>query len=99
MSTKDAEKKEKELERLEYLKQEMRSETESMVEQAKEEIATKQKDIQTIIEAINSVGQVIAGEFEGEASEAAQKSVTKLKSKHMGMNTDFEYLVESFKVY
>ena len=41
MSSKDAEKKQKELARLEQLKQAMRSETESMVEQVKSDVETR----------------------------------------------------------
>ncbi|PTI56151.1 hypothetical protein BU106_00345 [Staphylococcus xylosus] len=99
MSTKDAEKKQKELARVEQLKQAMRSETESMVEQAKSDVETHKNDIQQIIEVINSAGHELDEAFEGEASEAAQTNVTKLKSKNIGMNTDFEFLVDSFEVY
>ncbi|UQW81382.1 hypothetical protein [Staphylococcus edaphicus] len=98
MSSKDAEKKQKELARLEQLKQAMRSETENMVEQAKSDVESHKNDIQQIIEVINSAGQALDGAFEGEASEAAQTNVTKLKSKNIEMNTDFEFLVDSFKV-
>jgi len=56
MSSKDAEKKQRELARLEQLKQAMRSETESMVEQAKSDVETRKNDIQQIIEVINSAG-------------------------------------------
>lgn len=99
MSTKDAEKKQKELARLEQLKQAMRSETESMVEQAKSDVETHKNDIQQIIEVINSAGHELDEVFEGKASEAAQTNVTKLKSKNIGMNTDFEFLFDSFEVY
>ncbi|MCE7782024.1 hypothetical protein [Staphylococcus xylosus] len=99
MSTKDAEKKQKELARLEQLKQAMRSETESMVEQVKSDVETHKNDIQQIIEVINSAAHELDEAFEGEASEAAQTNVTKLKSKNIGMNTDFEFLVDSFEVY
>ncbi|PHK49054.1 WXG100 family type VII secretion target [Staphylococcus edaphicus] len=84
--------------RLEQLKQAMRSETENMVEQAKSDVESHKNDIQQIIEVINSAGQALDGAFEGEASEAAQTNVTKLKSKNIEMNTDFEFLVDSFKV-
>ena len=99
MSSKDAEKKQRELARLEQLKQAMRSETESMVEQVKFDVETRKNDIQQIIEVINSSGQELDEAFEGEASEAAQTNVTKLKSKNINMNTDFEFLVDSFEVY
>lgn len=99
MSSKEAEKKQKELARLEQLKQAMRSETESMVEQVKSDVETRKNDIQQIIEVINSAGQELDEAFEGEASEAAQTNVTKLKSKNIDMNTDFEFLVDSFEVY
>ncbi|APT16924.1 hypothetical protein [Staphylococcus epidermidis] len=99
MSSKDAEKKQRELARLEQLKQAMRLETESMVEQAKSDVETRKNDIQQIIEVINSAGQELDEAFEGEASEAAQTNVTKLKSKNIDMNTDFEFLVDSFEVY
>ena len=99
MSSKDAEKKQKEMARLEQLKQAMRLETENMVEQAKADVETRKNDIQQIIEVINSAGQELDGAFEGEASEAAQTNVTKLKSKNIDMNTDFEFLVDSFEVY
>ena len=99
MSSKDAEKKQRELARLEQLKQAMRSETESMVEQAKSDVETRKNDIQQIIEVINSAGHELDELFEGEASEAAQTNVTKLKSKNIDMNTDFEFLVDSFEVY
>ena len=56
MSSKDAEKKQKELARLEQLKQAMRSETEIMVGQAKSDVETQKYDIQQIIEVINSAG-------------------------------------------
>ena len=97
MSSKDAEKKQRELARLEQLKQAMRSETESMVEQVKSDVETRKNDIQQIIEVINSSGQELDEAFEGEASEAAQTNVTKLKSKNIDMNTDFEFLVDSFE--
>ena len=99
MSSKDAEKKQRELARLEQLKQAMRSETESMVEQVKSDVETRKNDIQQIIEVVNSSGQELDEAFEGEASEAAQTNVTKLKSKNIDMNTDFEFLVDSFEVY
>ncbi|MBU5272854.1 hypothetical protein ACN9UU_08350 [Staphylococcus caprae] len=99
MSSKDAEKKQKEMARLEQLKQAMRLETENMVEQAKADVETRKNDIQQIIEVINSAGQELDEAFEGEASEAAQTNVTKLKSKNIDMNTDFEFLVDSFEVY
>ena len=99
MSSKDAEKKQKEMARLEQLKQAMRLETENMVEQAKADVETRKNDIQQIIEVINSSGQELDEAFEGEASEAAQTNVTKLKSKNIDMNTDFEFLVDSFEVY
>ena len=99
MSSKDAEKKQRELARLEQLKQAMRLETENMVEQAKADVETRKNDIQQIIEVINSAGQELDEAFEGEASEAAQTNVTKLKSKNIDMNTDFEFLVDSFEVY
>ncbi|MBN6824977.1 hypothetical protein ACN9UU_05635 [Staphylococcus caprae] len=99
MSSKDAEKKQKELARLEQLKQAMRSETEIMVGQAKSDVETQKYDIQQIIEVINSAGHELDELFEGEASEAAQTNVTKLKSENIGMNTDFEFLVDSFEVY
>ena len=98
MSSKDAEKKQKEMARLEQLKQAMRLETENMVEQAKADVETRKNDIQQIIEVINSAGQELDEAFEGEASEAAQTNVTKLKSKNIDMNTDFEFLVDSFEV-
>ena len=79
MSSKDAEKKQKEMARLEQLKQAMRLETENMVEQAKADVETRKNDIQQIIEVINSAGQELDEAFEGEASEAAQTNVTKLK--------------------
>ena len=99
MSSKDAEKKQKEMARLEQLKQAMRLETENMVEQAKADVETRKNDIQQITEVINSAGQELDEAFEGEASEAAQTNVTKLKSKNIDMNTDFEFLVDSFEVY
>ena len=99
MSSKDAEKKQRELARLEQLKQAMRSEKERMVVQAKSDVETRKNDIQQIIEVINSAGQELDEVFEGEASEAAQTNVTKLKSKNIDMNTDFEFLVDSFEVY
>ncbi|QJE24315.1 hypothetical protein [Staphylococcus caprae] len=99
MSSKDVEKKQKEMARLEQLKQAMRLETENMVEQAKADVETRKNDIQQIIEVINSAGQELDEAFEGEASEAAQTNVTKLKSKNIDMNTDFEFLVDSFEVY
>ncbi|MFW3602622.1 hypothetical protein [Staphylococcus caprae] len=99
MSSKDSEKKQRELARLGQLKQAMRSETESMVEQVKSDVETRKNDIQQIIEVINSSGQELDEAFEGEASEAAQTNVTKLKSKNIDMNTDFEFLVDSFEVY
>lgn len=77
----------------------MRSETESMVEQVKSDVETRKNDIQQIVEVINSSGQELDEAFEGEASEAAQTNVTKLKSKNIDMNTDFEFLVDSFEVY
>ncbi|PHK48663.1 hypothetical protein BTJ66_12545, partial [Staphylococcus edaphicus] len=86
------------LARLEQLKQAMRSETENMVEQAKSDVESHKNDIQQIIEVINSTGQALDGAFEGEVSEAAQTNVTKLKSKNIEMNTDFEFLVDSFEV-
>ena len=98
MSSKDAEKKQRELARLEQLKQAMRSETESMVEQAKSDVETRKNDIQQIIEVINSSGQELDEAFDGEASEAAQTNVTKLKSKNIEMNYDFESLMVSCKV-
>ena len=77
----------------------MRSETESMVEQVKSDVETRKNDIQQIIEVINSSGQELDEAIDGEASEAAQTNVTKLKSKNIDMNTDFEFLVDSFEVY
>ncbi|ESR27851.1 hypothetical protein M452_0201760, partial [Staphylococcus epidermidis APO35] len=84
--------------RLEQLKQAMRSETESMVEQVKSDVETRKNDIQQIIEVINSSGQELDEAFDGEASEAAQTNVTKLKSKNIEMNYDFESLMVSCKV-
>ncbi len=75
-----------------------RKETKSMVEQAKSEVETHKNDIQQIIEVITRAEYELDKVFKGEASEAAKRNETKLKSENIGMNTDFEFLVDSFKV-
>ncbi|MCY1568774.1 hypothetical protein [Staphylococcus pettenkoferi] len=99
MNSKEMEKKQKELERLEEMKQAMRSETTIMVEKERSELNSHKSDIQEIIDGFNKAGRKLNEAFKGEASEAAEQNITKLKNRNIALEDDFDFLVDSFKVY
>ncbi|MDU9352062.1 WXG100 family type VII secretion target [Staphylococcus warneri] len=98
MSSKQAEKKRKEEARLEELKQAMRSSTENMVDNAKDRVQSQKQNIQELLESIRNAGESLDGAFEGEASEAAQRNIDKLNSHNERMQSQFESLLNTFKV-
>lgn len=79
MSKKEIENKHKEEERLEELKQAMKSETKSMVENEKSQAMQLKRYIHELLSIIDSEKENIDDEFDGLASEAALENMNKVK--------------------
>ena len=79
----------KEKERLRELKERMRAETQDMVLDAKSHVKREERLIEEMLHEINQAGQGIEEAFEGEASEAAIKSIDKIKQNNKTLDTNF----------
>ncbi|BBD92898.1 hypothetical protein ACN9UU_09130 [Staphylococcus caprae] len=88
----------KEKERLRELKERMRAETQDMVLDAKSHVKREERLIEEMLHEINQAGQGIEEAFEGEASEAAIKSIDKIKQNNKTLDTNFHSLLNTFEI-
>ncbi|WP_342610552.1 hypothetical protein [Staphylococcus hsinchuensis] len=98
MDSKEETKKRQEFERLDQLKQTMRAETEQMVDEEEIRLDSKHRAVDEMFNMLNRSNHNLKELFEGEASDAAEANIDKLKHQHEQMDQLYDALLKSIRV-